>query len=123
MSMTVRIKLQGLRNIDYLTDALNEMGIQFRRNETDRGEKPDTSLGSITVDGQNIHIQRNDSGDLVFVGDSDWGHFQSERFRNKVRQNYSVAAVKYKVDEMGYHLADIQTLQDGTVKILARAWG
>jgi hypothetical protein len=123
MSMTVRIKLQGLNNMDYLTDALNEMGIQYRRNETGRGEKPDTLLGSITVDGQNIDIHRNDTGDLVFVGDSDWRYFQSERFRNKVRQSYSVAAVKYKVDEMGYHLADIQTLQDGTVKILARAWG
>lgn len=123
MSMTVRIKLHGLKNMDYLTDALSEMGIQFHGNETGRCRKPDTSLGNVIVDGKGIEIHRNDSGDLVFVGDSDWRHFQGEGFKNKVRQNYSIAAVKHKIDEMGYHLADIQTLQDGTVKIRARAWG
>jgi hypothetical protein len=48
---------------------------------------------------------------------------KSRKFANRLRQRYSLAAVKRKALAMGYQIAEIQQQQDHSVKVVARAWG
>ena len=56
------------------------------------------------------------------MGDSDWRIIKDENFQQRLRQQYSLETVKKKVAELRYNLASIETLEDGAIKLVARAW-
>jgi hypothetical protein len=122
MSMTVRIALEGLEEVTYLAEALDEMGIPFVRRSGGAGECGGVRLGCAWIDGRAVQVEREPGRGIVFKGDSEWRRFQQRTFQNQVRQRYSIAAVRHKIDEMGYQVGEVETLQDGTVKIVARTW-
>jgi hypothetical protein len=122
MSMTVKIALEGMTNVKYLVAALKDMGAKMPARDDLRKPSPTLPVTEVEIYGRRVPIRRNTAGKLTLVIDSDWKRLQTESFKQKLQQNYSVAAVKDKVDKMGYHLSEIETLQDGTVKLIARGW-
>jgi hypothetical protein len=122
MSMTVKIALEGMTNVGYLVAALKDMGAKFPTKGDCRKPSPAPPFAEVEIYGHRVPIRRNAAGNLTLVIDSAWKRLRTESFRQKLQQNYSVAAVKHKVDQMGYHLSEIETLQDGTVKLIARGW-
>jgi len=44
-------------------------------------------------------------------------------FQLKIKQQYSVEAIKKKAVELNYNIASVDRLEDGSIKVLARAWG
>jgi hypothetical protein len=122
MSMTVKIALEGMTNADYLLEALKAMGAKVIPDEKARQPRANRLVATVAIFGRRIPIRRNPAGQLVLVGDSDWRRLQSQQFKQKLKQQYSLAAVKDKVAEMGYHLSEIETLENGTVKLVARGW-
>jgi|GEM_PF-6967432 len=122
MSMTVKITLDGMTNADYLLEALRDMGADVPSEENICKSTSSLLVATVEIYGHRVPIRRHAAGNLVMEGDSDWRILQSESFKQKLQQFYSVAAVKDKVEQMGYHLGEIETLENGTVKLVARGW-
>ena len=55
-------------------------------------------------------------------GDRDWPIMKNNDFQQKLKQHYSLATVKKTVAELQYNLASVDTLTDGSIKVVARAW-
>jgi hypothetical protein len=122
MSMTVKIALDGMTNADYLLEALREMGMDVPSANDIRKSASKLLVTTVKIYGYRVPIRRDAAGNLILVTDSDWKRLQTDSFKQKLKQYYSVAAVKDKVEKMGYHLSEIETLQNGTVKLVARGW-
>jgi hypothetical protein len=122
MSMTVKIALDGMTNADYLLEALREMGMNVSSDDDIRRRTSNLFVATVEIYGYRVPIRRDTAGNLVLVTDGDWKRLQTDSFKQKLQQYYSVAAIKDRVDQMGYHLSEIETLQDGTVKLVARGW-
>ena len=122
MSMTVKIALDGMTNADYLLEALREMGMDVPSADYIRKTASNLLVAAVKIYGYRVPIRRDAAGNLILLTDSDWKRLQTDSFKQKLQQYYSVAAVKDKVDQMGYHVSEIETLQNGTVKLVARGW-
>jgi hypothetical protein len=122
MSMTVRIAFGGMTNSDYLLGALRDMGAKVPSAGGIRKTASNPLVATVEIHGYRVPIKRDAQGNLFLETDSNWMPLQAASFKQKLQQGYSIAAVKAKVAQMGYHLSDITTLQDGTVKLVARTW-
>lgn len=126
MSMTIYSKLRGVTDLDLLSEALRAMKftvIESGNSPPDSSRKKE--VARTWIQNKQIRIVKNiNSGELELVGDSDWrGILQDRAFKNKVKQQYSVAAVKRKVRVMNYQVSSVTTQEDGTIRLLATSWG
>ena len=121
MSMRVKIAMQGITDLEILLAALKEMGIKTvptLANETSKG----TVLAIASIQGHRIGFSRSQNGEIAMRGDRDWPIMKNNDFRQKLKQHYSLATVKKTVAELRYNLASVDTLEDGSIKVVARAW-
>lgn len=123
MSMTVKLTT-SMTELELLLEALEQMGIAAQAaGGAGRNVRGRPVEATAEVSGRRIGFERDAKGQLSVVGDSDWACMQDQCWLDGLHQQYSVAAVKRKAREMHYHLASIETRQDGSIRIVARAWG
>ncbi len=124
MSMTVQTTMKGITDLELLLEALGEMGkTAFTVQDVKRKVQGKTVLAIANINGCRVGIKRDKKGELVMVGDSDWRCMKDTQLQEKIKQQYGVAAVKRKAEELRYHVASVDALEDGSIKIVARAWG
>jgi hypothetical protein len=122
MSMTVHIAMKGITDLEILLTALREMGIRTIRPDVGHKNAGQDILAYADIYARRVQFVRHKNGQINMVGDSDWRITKDKRFQQRLRQQYSLEAVKKKVLEMRYSLASIETLEEGAVKLVARAW-
>ena len=122
MSMTVQIAMKGITDLEILLTALHEMGIQTLRPEAKVKKRGYNVLAYADIYAQRVPFVQHKNGEINMVGDSDWRIIKDEGFQQRLRQQYSLETVKKKVAELRYNLASIETLEDGSIKLVARAW-
>jgi hypothetical protein len=122
MSMKVHIALKGITDLDLLEEALRELGITVEQAAVGTSKQPGQVVALASVRGRRVGLARDAAGELQMVGDDQWRVMKDEGFRKKIRQHYSLAAVKRKVAEMSYRVARVENLDDGTIRLVARYW-
>jgi len=123
MSMTVHICL-GITELDLLMEALNQMGKTAYVATDSELKIRGKSVKAVTeIEGQKIGFIRNRKGELVMIGDAEWRGMKGRRLHERIIQQYGVAAIKRKARELRYQVASTETLEDGSIKVVARAWG
>jgi len=123
MSMTVTITTT-MTELDLLMEALGQMGKTACVVEgAEKKVRGNTVLAIANIDGKRVGFKCNKEGDLIMVGDSDWSFMRNGSWLDRLQQQYSVAAVKKKAKELNYHIASIETMNDNSIRIVARAWG
>lgn len=122
MSMKVHIALKGITDLGLLLEALRELGIATQNAAVGTSKQPGKIVALASVQGHQVGFARNAKGDIQMVGDKQWRVMKDEDFQNKIRQHYSVAAVKRKVAEMSYRVAEMEHLEDGSIRLVARCW-
>ena len=124
MSMTVSIAVRGITDLEILLEALREMGIKAHKNIDMRKKvRGKTVLAIANIDGHRVGFTRDKKGEITMVGDSDWGVMKNRAFHQRLRQECSVATVKRRAEELRFQVASITRHEDGTIRVLARAWG
>jgi hypothetical protein len=124
MSMTIYTTISGVTDLGLMLDALQAMGLQAWRKDDSRSGKGGEELAETWIEGRRIGIVRNPTtGQLALKGDSDWRVLRDTAFQNRLRQQYGVAAVRKKAAAMNYQIASVTTREDGSIQILAAAWG
>ena len=122
MSMTVQIAMKGITDLEILLTALHEMGIKTIRPEAKLKKRGYNILAYADIYAQRVPFVQHKNGEINMMGDSDWRIIKDEGFQQRLRQQYSLETVKKKVIELRYNLASIETLEDGSIKLVARAW-
>jgi len=122
MSMTVQIAMKGITDLEILLTALHEMGIKTIRPEAGLKKAGYNVLAYADIYARRVPFLQHKNGEINMVGDSDWRIIKDEGFLQRLRQQYSLEAVKKKVVELRYNLASIETLENGAIKLVARAW-
>jgi len=122
MSMTVQIAMKGITDLEILLTALHEMGIKTIRPDAKVKKRGYNILAYADIYAQRVPFVQHKNGEINMVGDSDWRIIKDEGFQQRLRQQYSLETVKKKVAELRYNLASIETLEDGSIKLVARAW-
>ena len=121
MSMRVKIAMQGITDLEILLAALKEMGINCAPTIANKSSKVNV-LAIASVRGHRIDFSRSQNGEIEMRGDRDWPIMKRNDFRQKLKQHYSLATIKKKITALRYNLASVDTLEDGSIKVVARAW-
>ena len=122
MSMTVQIAMQGITDLEILITALHAMGIKTIGSDDKQKKSESDILACADIQGQRIQFRRHKNGEINMVGDSDWRIIKDARFQQRLRQQYSLETVKKKVVELRYRIASVEKLENGAIKLVARAW-
>lgn len=122
MSMTVKIAMQGMTDLEVLLTALHEMGLAAHAVENKKYLRNHTGLVRASIRGHRVDFARNKNNLITMAGDSDWRIMHDEKFYQRLKQQYSLETVKKKVVELSYRVASMETLEDGSIKLVARAW-
>ena len=122
MSMTVQIAMKGITDLEILLTALHEMGIQTLRPEAKLKKRGYNILAYADIYAQRVPFVQHKNGEINMLGDSEWRVIKDDSFQQRRRQQYSLETVKKKVAELRYNLTSIETLEDGSSKLVARAW-
>jgi hypothetical protein len=120
--MRVHIALKGITELDLLVEALRELGITTEKTAAGASQQTGKIVALASVQGRRVGFARGAKGDIQMVGDNQWRIMQDEGFQKKIRQHYSLAAVKRQVAEMNYRVAQIENLEDGSIRLVARCW-
>ena len=122
MSMKVHIALKGITDLALLVEALRELGITAEPAAVGTSKQPGKIVALAFVRGRRVGFTRDAKGEIQMVGDNQWRVMKDEGFQQKIRQHYSLAAVKRKVTEMSYRVARVEDLDDGSIRLVARSW-
>lgn len=123
MSMRVHIALKGITDLGLLLEALREMGIKAERTAAAADTKQTEKVVALaSLGARRVGFAVDKKGEFHMVGDSEWRIMKNEALQNKIRQQYSLAAVKRKVVEMSYSVAQVENLEDGSIRLVARQW-
>jgi L-rhamnose isomerase len=122
MSMTVHIAMRGITDLEILLEALREMGIKAQATNTAATRQPLKIVAFADVGGRRVGFARDASGGIAMVGDNEWRAMNDQRLQQKIRQHYSLVAVKRKINELHYNLAEVENMEDGSIRLVARAW-
>ncbi len=122
MSMTVNIAMQGITDLEILLTALHEMGIKTILPTTGHSKRERNLLAYADIYAQRVKFVRHQDGEIEMVGDSDWRVMKDSRFKKRLQQQYGLESVKKKVIELNYKVASIERIENGAIKLVARAW-
>jgi hypothetical protein len=123
MSMRVHIALKGITDLELLLEALREMGITGERLvSASAAREPGRLLVRAFWGRYPVGFVKDKKGEIRAVGDNESPLMRSESLQKKIRQHYSLAAVKRKVVEMRYHVAEVEAMEDGSIRLVARQW-
>jgi hypothetical protein len=98
------------------------MGIRTIRSNSENRQRKSNLLAWADIYAQRVKFVRHQSGEIEMVGDSDWRVMRDERFKKRLQQQYSLEAVKKKVIELNYDVASVERIENGAIKLVARAW-
>jgi len=114
----------GLTDLELLLEALSQMGkTAFPVTDPSRKVRGRKVLAIASMNGKRVGFRRNKAGELVMVGDADWRCMKDKDLQEAILQQYNLAAVKKKAKELRYNVASVDTLADGSIRVVARAWG
>ena len=122
MSMTVHIAMRGITDLEILLEALREMRIKAHATNTTATKQPPKIVAFADLCGRRVGFARDASGGIAMVGDNEWRAMNDQRLQQKIRQHYSLVAVKRKISELHYNLAEVENMEDGSIRLVARAW-
>ena len=122
MSMTVNIAMRGITDLEILLTALHEMGIKTILPKGRHSKRESRLLAYADIYARRVKFVRHQSGEIEMVGDSDWRVMKDARFKQRLHQQYSLESVKKKVVELNYTVASIERIENGAIKLVARAW-
>jgi hypothetical protein len=122
MSMTVHIAMKGITDLEILLDALREMGIEAQALKAVSQRQRPQILAFADIQGRRVGFAKDNTGEIALVGDSDWQVIKDQQLRLKIRQYYSLTAVKRKIIQMHYSVAEVENLEDGSIRLVARQW-
>lgn len=123
MSMMVHIALKGITDLELLFEALREMGVKTERAAAAADSIQGKKLVAVASFGvRRVGFARDKDGNIHMVGEKNSPPMKNENLQNKIRQHYSLAAVKRKVVEMSYSVAQVENLEDGSIRLVARQW-
>lgn len=123
MSMRVHVALKGITELHLLLEALREMGIKaVKATAATDADQNGKVVAFASLGARRVQFARDARGEIRMVGDSAWPVMQDARIQNKIRQQYSLAAVRRKVAELSYHVSQIENLEDGSIRLVARRW-
>jgi hypothetical protein len=125
MSMTIYTTITGVTDLGLMIEALQAMGLPaWKKDSSSSPARGGGGLAETWIEGKRVGIVRNGkTGHLALTGDSDWRVLRDAAFQNRLRQQYGVAAVREKAKAMNYQISSITTREDGSIHILATAWG
>jgi hypothetical protein len=121
MSMTVHIALKGITDSSLLLEALRDMGIKTESTAADTRQKGEV-VTFASLRGQRVAFARDKNGGIRMVGEKNSPVMRDESLQNTIRQHYSLAAVKRKVAEMNYTVSQVEIMEDGSIRLVARNW-
>jgi hypothetical protein len=122
MSMMVHIALKGITDLDLLLEALREMGIKTERTATADIKQTGKVVAFASIGIHRVGFGKDKDGNINMVGQQSWHLMKNKSLQNNIRQQYSLAAVKRKVVEMNYSVAQVENMEDGSIRLVARHW-
>jgi hypothetical protein len=121
--MRVHVALKGITDLQLLLEVLREMGIKAEKTQAASEANQTGKVVALASWGnRRVGFSMNAKGFISMVGDSDWWVMKNVSIQNKIRQQYSLAAVKRKVVEMSFHVSQVEKLEDGSIRLVARQW-
>ena len=120
MSMMVHIALKGITDLELLFEALREMGIKAERTAGADTKQTGKVVALASIGMHRVGFGKDKDGNINVVGQHYWHLMKDKSLQNKIRQQYSLAAVKRKVVEMNYSVAQVENMEDGSIRLVAR---
>ncbi len=126
MSHFSQIKTQ-IRNIDSLTDALNDLGVDWKQGPREvRGYRGQTHAAEITIEqnnGYDIGFRWNGQEYELVADLQYWQQDKSvEGFLRQVTQRYAYQTVLKETTRVGFQVAEQKQNNDGSISLVVQRW-
>ncbi len=128
MSHFSQIKTK-LRNLDTLTAVLTDLGADWQAGPAQvRGYQGQTQLADVVIsqaNGYDIGFCRNpDTQDYELIADLQYWQqpLTVDGFLRQVTQSYACNTVLTEAGRQGFHLAEQEVRQDGSVRLVVQRW-
>ncbi|NEP16940.1 MAG: DUF1257 domain-containing protein [Leptolyngbya sp. SIO4C1] len=128
MSHFSQIKTK-IRNLSALQSALTDMGTDWKIGpKAVRGYQGKTETAEVVIEqanGYDVGFKRGDSGDYELVADLQYWQqgLSVDGFLNQVTQRYAYHTVMNETAQQGFQVAEQQTQQDGSIRLVLQRWG
>ncbi len=117
-----------IRNIDSLTAALTDLGIDWKTGaQPVRGYKGDSRTAAVTIaqeNGYDIGFSRNEDNEYELIADLQFWqqNWSVDRFISQVTQRYAYHTVVTAATKQGFQVAEEVDRQDGSIKLVVQRW-
>jgi Protein of unknown function (DUF1257) len=117
-----------IRNVESLTAALTDLGIEWKPgSQPVRGYQGDTRTAAVTIEqdnGYDIGFSLNGDNEYELVADLQFWqqNWSVDRFLSQVTQRYAYHTVLTEATKQGFHVAQEQNQQDGSIKLVVQRW-
>jgi Protein of unknown function (DUF1257) len=117
-----------IRNIDSLTAALTDLGIDWKTGpQPVRGYKGDSRTAAVTIEQENgydIGFSRNEDNEYELIADLQFWqqNWSVDRFISQVTQRYAYHTVVTAATKQGFQVAEEVDRQDGSIKLVVQRW-
>jgi hypothetical protein len=117
-----------IRNVESLTAALTDLGIEWKpSSQPVRGYQGDTRTAAVTIEqdnGYDIGFSLNGDNEYELVADLQFWqqNWSVDRFLSQVTQRYAYHTVLTEATKQGFHVAQEQNQQDGSIKLVVQRW-
>lgn len=125
MSHFSQIKTQ-IRNLNSLQAALTDLGINWAGSKTVRGYRGQTRNAEISIEqdnGYDVGFSWNGK-EYELVADMQYWQqpWSVEGFLRRVTQRYAYHTVVNETARQGFHIAEQQQNEDGSIRVLVQRW-
>lgn len=128
MSHFSQIKTK-IRNLDSLQAALTDVGAQWKSGPVEvRGYQGQTEVADVVIEqanGYDIGFRHNDqTHEYELVADLQYWQqpLTVDGFLNQVTQRYAFHTVLSESSRQGFQVAEQQTNQDGSIRLVVQRW-
>jgi hypothetical protein len=117
-----------IRNIESLTAALTDLGIDWKTgSQPVRGYKGDSRTAAVTIaqeNGYDIGFSRNEDNEYELIADLQFWqqNWSVDRFISQVTQRYAYHTVVTAATKQGFQVAEEVDRQDGSIKLVVQRW-
>ena len=117
-----------IRNIESLTAALTDLGIDWKTgSQPVRGYQGDSRTAAVTIaqeNGYDIGFSRNEDNEYELIADLQFWqqNWSVDRFISQVTQRYAYHTVVTAATKQGFQVAEEVDRQDGSIKLVVQRW-
>ena len=122
MSMTVQIQLKGMTDLGLFQSAVGSVGGKLSPAPPKEMVRGRPVVAVATIGSNRLGILRTPNGELALVGDEDWLEMRDPNLKARLRQHYTVAAVRRRAEALNYHIAEVEQMENGSIRVVARGW-